>query len=160
MTPNGCGAQGSIIDPPDLRFRDACDDHDIAYAMGGTPADRAAADREFRQAMLKKAACAPWHKRAYLVPGAWLYWAGVRIGGWRHFGKACLVLICLLGCANPPARLLGSEDASEAPEDSLALLRDLVRSLDSLKAYQDSVERANCKPPACYWDPGPPPSGP
>ncbi|HLP41223.1 MAG TPA: hypothetical protein VK465_06925 [Fibrobacteria bacterium] len=87
ITPNGCGGQGSIIDPPDLRFRDACNEHDIAYAMGGTAKDRAAADREFRKDMIRKATAAPWYKAAYLYPAAWTYWAAVRVGGWRYWGK-------------------------------------------------------------------------
>ncbi len=86
--PNGCGGQGSVIDPPELRFADACDDHDLAYGLGGTPADRKAADREFRRAMLLKASCAPWYKAAYLYPAAWGYWAAVRVGGWRYWGKS------------------------------------------------------------------------
>lgn len=88
MKPNGCGAAGSILDPPDLRFREACDDHDVAYALGGTPADRRAADREFRREMLRRASAAPWYKAAYLYPVAWLYWGAVRVGGWQYWGKA------------------------------------------------------------------------
>jgi hypothetical protein len=101
VKPNGCGAEGSILNPPDLRFKDVCDDHDVAYAMGGTSADRRLVDREWRRAMLAKAgqarlqaSQAPWRqkpvkhaKAAGLWAAAWIYWGAVRVGGWRHWGK-------------------------------------------------------------------------
>jgi hypothetical protein len=85
MAPNGCGAEGSFIDPPDLRFHDACDEHDLAYEFGGTSRDRAIADRALLKAMKAKAACAPWKKALYLYPAAYLYFLGVRAFGWRHW---------------------------------------------------------------------------
>jgi hypothetical protein len=88
VTGNGCGAEGSVLDPPDFRFKSVCDDHDLKYAKGGTREQRKEADRDMRQGMLLKASFAPWYKRAYLVPAAWTYWAAVRVGGWRHWGKA------------------------------------------------------------------------
>ena len=85
--PNGCGAADSHLDSPDLRLTAACNEHDLAYAVGGTPEDRNAADRFFLQGMLLKASQAPRWKAAYLYPAAWAYYAAVRLGGWRHWGK-------------------------------------------------------------------------
>lgn len=84
---NGCGAEGSVIDPPDLRFSAICNEHDLAYAQGGSSRERRRVDMEFRRLMIRKAKAAPWHKAAYLYPSAWGYWAGVRLFGWRHWGK-------------------------------------------------------------------------
>lgn len=85
--PNGCGAQDSIFNPPDFDFKDACDDHDVAYSAGGTRKDRRKVDANFRRAMVKRAIQEPWYKTLYLYPFAYLYWAGVRLGGWRRWGK-------------------------------------------------------------------------
>jgi hypothetical protein len=90
-----------VINPPELRFRDACNEHDLAYAFGGPPGDRKAADREFRREMLLKAEAerlrvrrAPWKEkplRAAKATGLWLsawgYYGAVRVFGWRYWGK-------------------------------------------------------------------------
>lgn len=85
MTINGCGGEGSPINPPELRFRAACNEHDEAYTAGGTPHDRAIADRAFLKATKAKAANAPWFKAAYLYPAAYLYFGAVRLGGWHYW---------------------------------------------------------------------------
>jgi hypothetical protein len=84
---NGCGAKGSFIDPPDFRFEAACDEHDLAYAFGGTPHDRAEADRALLKSTKDRAACAPWYKAAYLYPAAYTYFGFVRVFGWRYWTK-------------------------------------------------------------------------
>ncbi len=85
--PNGCGGQGSVIDPPELRFHESCNEHDLAYAFGGDANDKKIADKAFLKSMKQKAACAPWYKSAYLYPFAYSYYASVRMFGWKYWGK-------------------------------------------------------------------------
>jgi hypothetical protein len=86
--PNGCGGKGSLINPPEMRFRQPCNEHDQAYAMGGTSKERKEADKAFLRDMLKKSKAAPWYKSAYLYPSAFVYYGAVRVFGWRYWGKS------------------------------------------------------------------------
>lgn len=83
--PNGCGGKGDKLDPPELRFGEACDEHDLAYGFGGTERDRRIADRDFLRNMQAKAACAPLAYRPFYHGAAVGYWAAVRLFGWRKF---------------------------------------------------------------------------
>lgn len=79
-TPNGC----NVITPfhrfffgKDLPFRvPCCDEHDLFYQQGGTRADRAFADKLFRECI----------REAGYPKSAWVCWAAVRLAGWWNWG--------------------------------------------------------------------------
>jgi hypothetical protein len=51
----GCGGKGGWINPPEFVFHADCCLHDKLYELGGTEADRKAADRAFLADMLDSA---------------------------------------------------------------------------------------------------------
>jgi len=85
---NGCGSKfkGKLV--PDFAFTDACNWHDWLYHRGGSKRDRRLADAWFYYLCRRKIERLPWYRRplAHLAAGA--FWAGVRIGGKRSWGKA------------------------------------------------------------------------
>ncbi len=72
---------------PDLWYADCCARHDADYTTGtdetGRRISRAAADARFRACMQRTAAPLPISRR--LLP--WVYWAAVRVFGWRHWKR-------------------------------------------------------------------------
>ena len=72
---NGCGTDRLSV--PNGTWRQACVDHDHRYFLGGTPAQRRAADQQLRTDMVAQGA-PRWLANAY--------YAGVRVGGASHFG--------------------------------------------------------------------------
>ena len=68
-----------------LAFTGCCDEHDLFYEQGGTAKDRAFADKILRLCIaenLKKRKRGRWV--CLHVP--WVFWAGVRLGGWWFWG--------------------------------------------------------------------------
>ena len=75
-------------------FHECCEEHDLAYRYGKDPwsayifgwedaesITRAEADARFRQCI---------QERSHLgkaSPISWIRWAGVRLGGWKAWGK-------------------------------------------------------------------------
>ena len=72
------GAGGGHIHLPNGTWRQAAVDHDHRYFLGGTRADRKAADRQLRSDMIAQGAP---HGVAEL------YYLGVRAFGRSHWGK-------------------------------------------------------------------------
>jgi hypothetical protein len=72
------GAGGGHIHFPNGTWRQAAVDHDHRYFVGGTRADRRAADRQLYDDMIAQGA-PHWVAR--------LYYLGVRVGGRSHWGK-------------------------------------------------------------------------
>jgi hypothetical protein len=72
------GAGGGHIHLPNGTWRQAAVDHDHRYCLGGTSADRKAADRQLCSDMVSQGA-PRWV--------AQLYYSGVRVFGGRHWGK-------------------------------------------------------------------------
>lgn len=87
FTPNGCGPKSKwpFAKVPQFVFRGDCNRHDLAYALGGTEADRERADKIFHAAMLRSARMAPWHLRDYYSVQAHYYYLAVRVGGKAFF---------------------------------------------------------------------------
>lgn len=73
------GAGGGHLHLPNGTWRQAAVDHDHRYFLGGTRADRRAADQQLRRDMIAQGA-----PRAV----ARLYYIGVRLFGRSHWGKA------------------------------------------------------------------------
>jgi hypothetical protein len=72
---NGCGGRVHL---PNGTWRRACVDHDHRYFLGGSSADRKAADRRLARDMVAQGA-------PRIVAGT--YYLGVRLGGRRHWGN-------------------------------------------------------------------------
>lgn len=90
---NGCGGKGGkVVPPPYAAMNEAnCDHHDYGYWKGGTWLDRLKCDLKLCVAMLKDAAAFGWKKPtkvAYFAGWSILYFAGVRVGGWKYFHYA------------------------------------------------------------------------
>ncbi len=83
---NGCGAQDSPLQPPNLIFKTECDDHDLAYDKGGTELNRMRDDDAFLGNMLDAVGQEPWYKRPLYGAAALVYYSAVRVGGW--WGKS------------------------------------------------------------------------
>jgi hypothetical protein len=85
---NGCGGKGGKVVPPYAAMYAAdCGHHDYGYWKGGSWWDRLKCDCKFWWAMQKDAFAFKWkiHKAVYFSGWAVLYFAGVRIGGWKYF---------------------------------------------------------------------------
>lgn len=81
---NGCGGKGSYVPVPDFIFEASCDHHDFNYWLGGTEEDRAEADRQFYEAMLRDAdSQGSWYTRAWYRWWAYVYYKAV-----RHFASS------------------------------------------------------------------------
>lgn len=68
----------------DVRFRHCCDEHDAAYAEGGSVEDRRQADERFKSCI---------ESYGHPIAASWCYLA-VRMVGWKFFnykkaGKIC-----------------------------------------------------------------------
>lgn len=85
--PNGCGAEGSILNPPDLIFEPACREHDSLYWVGGDPRKRFSADSIFYVRMIGRVKKAKWYTRPFYAAAAKVYHLAVRIGGEKSFEK-------------------------------------------------------------------------
>lgn len=85
LVSNGCGGKGGIINPPDFNFEASCDQHDFNYWLGGDDSDRAKADGQFLDAMLRDAKLLSWWRRPIHIGLAYSYWAAVRLSGGRFF---------------------------------------------------------------------------
>jgi hypothetical protein len=79
---NGCGAQDSPIQPPNLIFEGDCNDHDLAYDKGGTELNRMRDDDAFLGNMLDDVGRRPWYYRPFYGAAALTYYAAVRSFGW------------------------------------------------------------------------------
>ena len=80
----GCGAKGA--DVPDWIFLPACEEHDMLYWVGGTKADRLAADRLFLKVALELSRKqTSWWKRRWYSAMAYIYYVGIRIGSGKFF---------------------------------------------------------------------------
>jgi hypothetical protein len=73
---NGCG--NGVRDLPNGTWRQACVDHDHRYFLGGSQADRLAADKQLATDMVAQGA-----PRAV----AGIYYLGVRLGAAGRWGK-------------------------------------------------------------------------
>ena len=85
---NDCGPRKGWVDVPDWIFNASCKKHDEYYIKGGSPADRFKADCLFWWYMKQdvKTQLPRWKRPwGHLVAAA--YFAGVRIGGKKHFGS-------------------------------------------------------------------------
>lgn len=85
---NGCGSAVKTLKVfrlpcwVSLSFQHCCAWHDVAYYVGGTPKDRAAADHEFFKRCIKVA----WRESSpTLLFWAFVAWRAVRRGGWLSF---------------------------------------------------------------------------
>lgn len=56
--------------------------HDWMYERGGGSKERAKADAIFRMKIQRLGRGRTWPGRLWVGAIAWIYWAGVRIGGW------------------------------------------------------------------------------
>ena len=87
---NGCGSKGGPVPVPDFIWKDACDQHDLDYWVGGNELDRLAADRALLQSILLSSFTAEtaWARTRRKVAAHAYYWA-VRAFGARsfHYGK-------------------------------------------------------------------------
>jgi len=86
---DGCGKKGGILNVPNFIFTASCDQHDVNYWIGGTEKDRAKADRQFYNAMIKDAKTYSWYKRYWYSTLAWIYYRGVKLfaSSYFHYGK-------------------------------------------------------------------------
>lgn len=78
---NGCGSATGIwawVKPPQGHARIHCDQHDESYEIGGTEADRCAADRALLLGMMGDATGRPWWQRPMFRLKAYLYYLAVR----------------------------------------------------------------------------------
>ncbi len=82
---SGCGADGSALDPPELRFHGPCQGHDDAYLRPGTVRERFEMDHAFLQEMRFKADRAPLLTQPLYRAAATGYYLAVRFFGWAHF---------------------------------------------------------------------------
>jgi hypothetical protein len=85
---NGCGAKGGIVVPPYATMWNAdCNHHDYGYWKGGNSWDRWRCDNKLWWSLQKDSLKWGWKVHKVLWFSAWsaLYYAGVRIGGWRAF---------------------------------------------------------------------------
>lgn len=85
---NGCGGKGGWIKPPYATMWDAeCDHHDYGYHKGGSWRDRLVCDAKFWWNLQKDSLSWKWqiHKVIYFSGWSALYFAGVRLAGWRFF---------------------------------------------------------------------------
>lgn len=80
----GCGSKGA--DVPDWIFLTACQEHDLAYWVGGDKATRKEADEKFLADMLALSAEQDswWSRRWYRSLSYVYYWA-VRLGASKFF---------------------------------------------------------------------------
>ncbi len=83
----GCGAKDGWRKLPQWHSRTTCDRHDLAYWVGGTEEDRARADRELLNGMIRDAETRPWWQQPWYRMMAWYYYAGVRNLGQRFFSQ-------------------------------------------------------------------------
>lgn len=82
---NGAGPKGFGWLVPDLWMREAADQHDLRYWIGGGHWARLRADVEFfANALLLAVLGKPW-KLAWRWVVALLYFLAVRLGGWAAF---------------------------------------------------------------------------
>jgi len=89
---NGCGGDGSCINPPNFIFKASCNKHDKLYEAGGKEIDRFVADLLFWWYMHKDVrgfAKKYWYiyPVSYTLAFLWaaLYCVSVRIGGKKFF---------------------------------------------------------------------------
>lgn len=95
---NGCGSKGgpfAWLKPPKLCFTDACDQHDLAYWVGGDAGAKARADLDLwigcSEALEAWEAEKPRGRIGVALRwvAAWVFWQAVRLGGrWSfHYGR-------------------------------------------------------------------------
>ena len=77
---NGCSGGLSwlyALGGRSISCEECCNRHDIDYELGGTPQDRAEADRRLRD-------CAS-RPGGWKAARAWVMWAAVRVFGWGYW---------------------------------------------------------------------------
>ena len=92
LVSNGCSGGLSwvyALGGNTISCEQCCHIHDIDYELGGTRADRKAADRRLRDCAAKAGNCPPGWKgtarKAWRGFRAWVIWAAVRCFGWYYW---------------------------------------------------------------------------
>ncbi len=81
----GCGPRTWRRTIPTWHARALCVQHDRRYYIGGTEADREAADYALYDGMRRQAAKEAPLRRVWMLYQAWVFYRFVRWGGAEHF---------------------------------------------------------------------------